>query len=322
MNRRTLVSSKSALLLGTLMGGMLITSCASAPSSSSVDSASGAAPLEAAAPSAEQQSGIAADMAAKGAASNESLPTEPTAGVPQAQPKLVKTAHLTLTVDSMKPSIEKVTAIARQQQGDILGLQDQIPPDNSTRHTASLQLRVPQAKLDATINSLTTLGTVQQQAITAEDVSTQLVDFQARLRNLRNTETMLLKIMERSGSIGDVLKVSQEVSNVRSQIEQLDAQITNLSNRVAYSVVSVTLEEAIASIPPQTPLATEMQESWEQASHAVGQFTVGLMKLGIWLVAYSPYWLTLLIGVTVLSQRRRASASLPVNDGSEPPTAS
>jgi len=306
------------------MGGMLITSCASAPSSSSsVDSAPGAASMEAAAPSAEQQSnGIAADMAAKGAASNQSLPTEPTAGVPQAQPKLVKTAHLTLTVDSVKQSINKVTAIARQQQGDILGLEDQVPPNNSIRHTASLQLRVPQAKLDATINSLTTLGTVQQQAISAEDVSTQLVDFQARLRNLRNTETMLLKIMERSGSIGDVLKVSQEVSNVRSQIEQLDAQLTNLSNRVAYSVVSVTLEEAIASIPPQTPLATEMQESWDQASHAVGQFTVGLMKLGIWLVAYSPYWLTLAIAATVLYQRRRPSSPLPVNDGTEPPTAS
>lgn len=319
MNRRTRVLSRSVLLLSTLMGGVLVTSCSSAPSPSSMNAAPGAAPIEAAAPSAEQQP---ADMAAKGAASNQALSTEPAASVPQAQPKLVKTAHLTLTVDSVKPSIDKITAIARQQQGDLLGLEDQIPPDNSTRHTASLQLRVPQAKLDATLNSLTTLGTVQQQAITAEDVSTQLVDFQARLRNLRNTETMLLKIMERSGSIGDVLKVSQEVSNVRSQIEQLDAQLTNLSNRVAYSVVSVTLEESIASIPPQTPLATEMQESWDQASHAVGQFTVGLMKLGIWLVAYSPYWLTLAIAATVLYQRRRPSSPLPVNDGTEPPTAS
>ncbi len=322
MNRQTRALSKSALLLSTLMGGMLITSCSSAPSPASMDSAPVPPSMEAAAPSTEQQAnGIAADVA-RGAASNSSSPTEPTTGVPQAQPKLVKTAQITLTVDSVKQSIGKVTAIARQQQGDILGLQDQIPPNRSTRHTASLQLRVPQAKLDATINNLTALGTVQQQAITAEDVSTQLVDFQARLRNLRNTETMLLKIMERSGSIGDVLKVSQEVSNVRSQIEQLDAQLTNLSNRVAYSVVSVTLEEAIASIPPQTPLATEMQESWEQASHAVGQFTVGLMKLGIWLVAYSPYWLILAIAATVWSQRRRASSALPVNDGTEPPTAS
>jgi len=317
MNRQTRISFKPALLLSALMGGMLVTSCASslAPSAS-MDSAPGAAPMEAAAPLAES-----ADLAAKQSVANQAGSTEAAAGVPQAAPKLVKTAQVTLTVDSVKQSIAKVTAIARQQQGDLLGLQDQIPPDQGIRHTASLQLRVPSAKLDATLNALTALGTVQQQAITAEDVSTQLVDFQARLRNLRNTEAMLLKIMTRSGGISDVLKVSQELSNVRSQIEQIDAQFTDLSNRVAYSVVNVNLEESIASIPPQPPLANELQESWEQASHAVGQFTVGLMKLGIWLVAYSPYWLFLAIAATVFLQRRRPHTPPPATDLAEPPTA-
>jgi len=281
-----------------------------------MDSAPGAAPMEAAVPLAES-----ADLAAKQSVANQAGATEAAAGVPQAAPKLVKTAQVTLTVDSVKQSIAKVTAIARQQQGDLLGLQDQIPPDQGIRHTASLQLRVPSAKLDATLNALTALGTVQQQAITAEDVSTQLVDFQARLRNLRNTEAMLLKIMTRSGGISDVLKVSQELSNVRSQIEQIDAQFTDLSNRVAYSVVNISLEESIASIPPQPPLASELQESWEQASHAVGQFTVGLMKLGIWLVAYSPYWLFLAIAATVFLQRRRPHTPPPAADLAEPPAA-
>lgn len=316
MNRSTLVSLKPALLLSTLMGGMLLTSCASSLSpSASMDSAP-AAPLQAAAPMPES-----ANMAAKQSVADPMPPPGVTAGVPRSQPKLVKTAQVSLSIDSVKQGIEQVTAIARQQQGDILGLQDQIPSDRSSRHTASMQLRVPQAKLDATLAALAALGTVKQQSITAEDVSTQLVDFQARLRNLRNTETMLLKIMNRSGGIGDVLKVSQELSNVRSQIEQIDAQLTDLSNRVAYSVVNVTLEETIASVLPQPPLASELQESWEQASHAVGQFTVGLMKLGIWLVAYSPYWVVLAIAATVFFQRRRPNTPPPAAGATEPPTA-
>lgn len=317
MNRSTLVSLKPALFLSTLMGGMLLTSCASSLSpSASMDSAPGAAPMQAAAPIPES-----ADLSAKQSAANQASSTEATAGVPRSQPKLIKTAQVSLNINSVKQGIEQVTAIARQQQGDILGLQDQIPSDRSSRHTASMQLRVPQAKLDATLAALAALGTVKQQSITAEDVSTQLVDFQARLRNLRNTETMLLKIMNRSGSIGDVLKVSQELSNVRSQIEQIDAQLTDLSNRVAYSVINVNLEETIASIPPQPPLTSELQESWEQASHAVGQFTVGLMKLGIWLVAYSPYWVVLAIAATVFLQRRRPTLPPPAAGATEPPTA-
>lgn len=67
------------------------------------------------------------------------------------------------------------------------------------------------------------MGTVENQMITAEDVSDQLVDVQARLRNLRKSEEMVLKIMERSGSVGDVLKAANELSTIRESIERIDA---------------------------------------------------------------------------------------------------
>jgi len=41
-------------------------------------------------------------------------------------------------------------------------------------------------------------------SLTAEDVTTQLVDGEARLRNLRRQESILQKIMDRSGSIPGV----------------------------------------------------------------------------------------------------------------------
>lgn len=75
----------------------------------------------------------------------------------------------------------------------------------------------------------------------------QLVDFEARLRNLRKTETTLLQIMERSGSITDVLKVSEAFSQTRQEAEQLTAQLANLKNRVAYS--SEKIRKPHESIP-------------------------------------------------------------------------
>lgn len=278
-----------------LLGGLLLVSCATASQNSAAPQDSAMENVQPAAPSRDEA------MPAAGEADSEAAPAaESTVGnnvsptdVPRSQPQLAKKAELTLIVDSVDDSIDQVTAIVREHQGDLLGLQDQTPPNEYYRHTASLQLRVPQAQLDATLAALADLGTVQQQSITAEDVSNQLVDHQARLRNLRKTEEMLLEIMERSGEMSEVLQVSQQVSNVRSSIEQIDAQLKDLQNRVAYSTISMRIEESIANAPPQRTAGTQLTETWESATRSIGDFTVDLMQLGIWLLVYSPYWLPL-----------------------------
>ncbi|MCY7286007.1 MAG: DUF4349 domain-containing protein, partial [Cyanobacteria bacterium CAN_BIN43] len=132
-----------------------------------------------------------------------------------------------------------------------------------------------------------------RQSITAEDVSTQLVDSQARLKNLRKTETTLLEIMGRSGGVSDVLKVAQELSNVRNQVEQITAQLTALQNQVAYSSIQLNLVEVSVSGRSQPAVGAQLNNTWESAASSFGKFTVDLLQLGIWLMVYSPYWLVL-----------------------------
>ena len=210
-------------------------------------------------------------------------------------PQLIKKAELTLVVKSIDNSMRDVSAIVRKQQGDILGLQDSKPTDPSSRATASMQLRVPAPRLEITLNTLAKLGNVQTRSLTAEDVSDQLVDIKARLKNLRKSEEAVLKILERSGSIRDVLQVSQELSNIRESIERISAQLNNLQNQVAYSTITLNLEAAVSAAPADgTPIGLRVQESWGQATHAVSEMTMGLLSFSIWLFAFSPY--LLLIG--------------------------
>lgn len=218
-------------------------------------------------------------------------PAEPSlvADVPKAPPKLIKTAQLDLTVESMAEALPQVTAIAQQQQGDIVSLEDSKPQNNRDPHTATVTMRVPQGQLDATLAQLSGLGTVRRQNLTAEDVSQQLVDFQARLRNLRKTEEMLLKIMDRSGSMGDVLQVTQKISEVRSQIEQIDAQLKDLQTKIAYSTITLNIEAIFAPTPVNRPVEAQFGDTWNAATHSMTRFSIGLTKVFLWLLAYSPY---------------------------------
>ena len=228
------------------------------------------------------------------AEADTSSPSEPPADptVTDSQPQLIKRAQLRLVVDSIDDSLKQTSQTIRTHQGDILDLQDnQI---EAVQRTAYLRIRVPQANLDPLLAALGELGTVQQQGLSAEDVSTQIVDAQARLRNLRKSEESLLTIMERSGEISHVLEVSRELSRVREQIEQIDARVQNLQTQVRYSTVDLTLAAAVASQPIGRPLGETIGATWRDATQSVGDLTVGLMQVGLWLLAYSPYLLVVI----------------------------
>lgn len=296
MNRSTPFLFKPTLFLSTLLGGFLLTSCG-APVQ---DTAQAPLPEAAEAP-------VAGDASVTPQAASEP-PLAPNS------PQLVKTAEIALVVNAIDHTLQQVSQTVKQHQGDVLGLQND-KPQNRSRETASLQIRVPQAKLESTLDALAQLGTVQRRNLTAEDVTDQLVDFQARSRNLRRQESMLLEIMDRSGSVGDVLKVAQELSNVRQSIEQIDAQLKSLTNRVAYSTITVQLEAAVSTTTPPVAVGLQVRDTWNNATQSVGEFTTNLAELAIWLVAYSPY--LLLIGGAMWLSHTRKKPSKPTPPASD-----
>ena len=236
------------------------------------------------------------------------------------RPQLIKKATLSVVVNSLDKSSQTVFVIVKQQQGDLLGLEDQKPLTKSARHKVAMQIRVPQNQFEPTLDKLAQLGTVQSRTITATDVAAQLVDYEARLRNQKKTESTLLEIMERSGSVGDVLKVAQELSNVRQSVEQISGQLKSLQSQVAYSTIALDLEAAVSATSSKRSLGSRIQETWNLSTHSFSESTISLIGLIIWLIVYTPYFLLLAVaayGYTRL--RKRQSSAIP--QGSEPPNA-
>ncbi|MBE7381414.1 MAG: DUF4349 domain-containing protein [Leptolyngbya sp. SIO1E4] len=215
---------------------------------------------------------------------SQSAPTE--AG--QRRPQLIKNAFLQIELADIDAAVKVISDILKQSQGDLLELSDQENDARAPRQVA-LELRIPQDNLESVLEQLQALGTVQEQSITAEDVSTQLVDLQARVRNLRKSEETLLGIMERSGSISDVLEVSRELSTVREAIERSDAQLKALQTRVAYSTISLILVSRQQPAPTTSPVGETMSRTWQSATASVRAMSIGLLQLLLWLMAFSPY---------------------------------
>jgi Domain of unknown function (DUF4349) len=292
-----------------LAASLSLASCGPNPTGKSI---SGGAP--AAMEMAKDSAPMAAPADNQQLAKSEAGTSTPTPeGLPNA-PKLIKKAALTLIVKSTAEATKTASTLVQEQQGYLIDFQDNRSQVENGQQRVSMQIRLPQERLDSTLAKLSQLGIVKSQSLTAEDVSEQLVDVEARLRNLRKQEELVLKIMERSGSVGEILNVARELSNIRESIERIDAQLKNLKTQVAYSTIYLNLEAPVANAPEfQRPVSLEFKETWEDATEGVGDLTVGLLKFGIWLLTFSPYLALIIGGIYGFRRLKKRPAAATTN---------
>jgi len=113
--------------------------------------------------------------------------------------------------------------------------------------------RVPEENLDKTIEGLAALGRTTRQDTSAQDITDQYVDLDARLRNKENEEQRLLQIMGQAKTVGELLQVEGELSRVRGDIESMKAQMQRYDKSVALSSLSLNItEEGATKRPPSS----------------------------------------------------------------------
>jgi hypothetical protein len=107
----------------------------------------------------------------------------------------------------------------------------------------SVIVRVPSENFDALVADARALGRVESAETNSRDVSGQLVDIEARLESLRAERDQLRTLYRQANTTDDVLAVQRELSDVQREIERLEAHQRSLEDRVAYSTLTLRLEE-------------------------------------------------------------------------------
>jgi hypothetical protein len=227
------------------------------------------------------------------------------------QPSLAQTAQIartgsvSLLVSNVESAIAAIGAVARGESGEVLNLTDTTPAGAGERHTAQIEIGVPADRFDSAVVALVRLGGLRSRSVGAENVATQIVDTQARLRNLRRAEADYLKIMDRAGRISDVLDVEDQLVTTRQQIEEYESESAALSHRVAYSTIAIDLEDETAPPTASVTIATQLLDSWHAAVQSVRAFTATLFGGLLWIVAYGPYLIAIAAIVGLIAVRLR-----------------
>ena len=170
-------------------------------------------------------------------------------------PMIIRTAQLSLITkefDSARSALETILKRHRGYVGDL-----KVAGSAGSGRTITTTLRVPADQLDTSLAELKTLGRVESESQSGQDVTSQYIDLQARLGNARNTEQRLTDLLrQRTGKLSDVLEVEQEVDRVRGEIEQMEAERKTMSNQVSFATLNATITEdykaQLQVVPPST----------------------------------------------------------------------
>ncbi|MEA2784442.1 MAG: hypothetical protein QOF71_546 [Candidatus Eremiobacteraeota bacterium] len=228
------------------------------------------------------------------------------------QHRLAKKAKLDLLVRDVEATLKLAQSAVHRAGGDVTSLNDTSPHGAGSVHAATMVVEVPADRLDDTLDRLGLLGTVETRAIDAEDVDAAIVDEEARLRNLRRAETDLRKLMDKGGKVDDILTVQQNLSEVRGQIEQLDAQHRGDLHRVATSTIAVSLTEDRPNPTPAVPgPGARIDGAWHSGLNALADNLIAFVTTVVWCVAYAPIPLAL-AGLTYAVARALQKRTAPV----------
>lgn len=168
--------------------------------------------------------------------------SSPTFYAASSRTMIARTAQLTIAVKDFDSSQKRLEEILKRH-GGYVGEMTTSAPEGADRKL-SATLRVPSSQLDSAIAEVKELGHVESESQSGEEVTSQYVDLQARLTNARNTEQRLTELLRRqTGKLDEVVTVEERISEVREQIERMEAERKNLTERVDFGTLSVSLSE-------------------------------------------------------------------------------
>ena len=265
--------------------------------------------LEAGSPEAKRMV-VAAEPAAEGAAApNMDLAVLSSSSEPDRY--LIKNATMTVEVQNAKEALQRLTAAIEGAGGYVGNLQESV--NALGRRSVTVQIRVPADQFDKALQGMEPLGKVVNKQVTTQDVTEEYVDTDSRSRNLKRTEERLLDHLNKSARLEDTLRLEQELTRVREQIERLDGRLRVLSNRVRLSTIQVTLQEA-PQAEPIVPAATfSTAKVASEAVRSLVAFSQRKWTKAIWVGVWSAVWLppliVLLVVYRVLRRRKLGTPS-------------
>ncbi len=296
---------------------LAVASCSSGGETASSDS--GGAGAEAPAAMTEDQAGGVADrdlasVSEAAAVDGKSVDAAALA----TQRSVISTGVVALRSTDVGELRFDVRQVVDEHQGQVTDEETESDADGVVVRSR-LVVRVPAKQFDATMTALQDVGTVVSAQRTSEDVTTQVIDTDVRVRAQEASLRRIESLLSEAQSLRDIVAIEAQLTRRQADLDSLKQQQAWLADQTSMSTINVQLRRSDQAATPQTEergFLAGLAAGWRglqkvttgalTAVGAVLPFAVVLLGVGL------PLWL-----VVRRLQRRRQ----PPGPGADAPAA-
>ena len=197
--------------------------------------------------------------------------------------KIIYTTYLSIETKDYDWAYQQLNDTLSSVDGYLESSSEYTDSTDSTR-TLSLTLRVPESSYDAFVDAAEQTGSVTSKSESADDVTTQYMDIEARLDSLTAQRTRLQELQASADNLTDLLQIESSLSDVQYQIESYQSQLNWYSQQVSYCTVNITLDE-VETLTTGTSFAARLADA---AKNGWSNFTAGAQAVVVFLMGAWP----------------------------------
>jgi hypothetical protein len=160
---------------------------------------------------------------------------------------------------------------------------------------ATITYRIPADRWEEALDLLRGLNgqttKVVSEQTEAVEVTGQVIVMQARIQNLRASETALQAIARTAVKVSDVLEVQAQLTSVRGEIEVLAGQLKDLTDRAAFATLTANFGVPVVAVE-LAKKGWDPAAAVDEASASLIDIVQALATAGIW---FGIVWLPILV---------------------------
>jgi hypothetical protein len=213
--------------------------------------------------------------------------------------KIIRTGYITMVVEKVADSIAKISALATELGGYVVSSNKN---ETDSGVSGTINFRIPANKYEEAFNALRKLAVkVPSENTNSQDVTQEYTDLQTNLKVREAVEAEYLALLKKAQTVEDILKVQEQLTNVRQQIEQLKGRIQYLDRSADMSIIQVSLQESKTfQDKGWNPLDT-----FKSALLGLVEFGKVLLNILIWLLIFCPIWIIIIVVIVLVRRKNR-----------------
>lgn len=159
------------------------------------------------------------------------------------QPALISTGTVSLRSEDAAKARADAQLVVAQYRGSVTE-EETITSDDGDVEMARLVLRVPSGQFDEVMKALEKTGELISSTSGSEDVTTQVIDTEVRIRAQRKSLERVEVLLARARNLQEIVAIEAQLTRRQADLDSLESQQAWLEDQTSQATITVHIEQA------------------------------------------------------------------------------